>query len=172
MIIGLEKHFFCLFESGHFTQVLLYLGRAEQRVHNMRGSRIFSGGGRGGGGVRPDCQKTVWTSGQHFFFSPQLILQFTEGFYYRENYTFPRTQRGPKDPEGSIIFQGGTNFFQGGPISIEAYVSRDFPGGIRTPYCPPPPPPPPIQIRTCSVMENICTDSALFLGPFLYKRTG
>ena len=36
------------------------------------------------------------------FFSPQLILQFTEGvqwFYYRDNYTFPRIQR------GSNIFQ-------------------------------------------------------------------
>ena len=55
----------------------------------MRGSRIFfRGGGGGGGGGRPDGQISVWT----MFFSPQLILQFTEGFqwfYYRENYTFP-----------------------------------------------------------------------------------
>ena len=55
-------------------------------------------------------------SGQRCF-SSHLILQFTEGiqwFYYRENYTFPRIQRGLN------IFQGGgggegSNFFQGGP---------------------------------------------------------
>ena len=71
------------------------------------------------GGSRPDGQKTVWTMFFFFFvffFSPQPILQFTEGvkwFYYRENYTFPRIQR------GSNIFQGGggggSNFFQGDP---------------------------------------------------------
>ena len=51
---------------------------------------------RGGGG-----------SGPGRFFSPQLILQFTEGgrwFYYRENYTL----------EGVQHFPGGSNFFQGG----------------------------------------------------------
>ena len=55
----------------------------------------------------PDGQK--WTT--YFFFCPQLILQFIEGvqwFYYRENYTFPRIQR------GSDISRGGSNFFQGG----------------------------------------------------------
>ena len=38
-----------------------------------------------------------------FFYSPELILQLAEGvqwFYYRENYTFLRIQR------GSRIFQG------------------------------------------------------------------
>ena len=57
----------------------------------MHGSRNFCvGGGGGGGGAgggggvvsRPNGQKTAWTAG---FFSPQLILQFTEGvqwFYY------------------------------------------------------------------------------------------
>ena len=48
----------------------------------MRGSRNFcqaggGGGGGGGGGLgsRPDDQKTVWTM---FFYSHQVILQFTE----------------------------------------------------------------------------------------------
>ena len=47
-------------------------------------------------------------------FCPQLILQFIEvvqWFYYRENYTFPRIQK------GSNIFQGGGGvqlFFLGG----------------------------------------------------------
>ena len=50
--------------------------------------------------------------GQHFFFSfsPQLILQFTEGvqwFYNRENYTFQRI-------EGVQLFWGGGG---GGPGS-------------------------------------------------------
>ena len=38
-----------------------------------------------------------------FFYSPELILQLAEGvqwFYYRENYTFLRIQR------GSRIFKG------------------------------------------------------------------
>ena len=45
------------------------------------------------------------------FFSPQLILKFTEEVqwcYYSDNYTFPRIQR------GSNNFQGESNFFQGG----------------------------------------------------------
>ena len=69
----------------------------------MRGSRnLFQGGG---GGPCPTAR-----NGQRIFF-PQLILQFIEGvqwFDYRENYTFPRIQR------GSNIFQGRSNFFQGG----------------------------------------------------------
>ena len=62
------------------------------------------GGGGGGGGPGPTAGKQ---SGQRFFlvffYSPELILQLTEGvqwFYYRENYTFLRIQR------GSRIFKG------------------------------------------------------------------
>ena len=58
----------------------------------------------GMGGSRSDGRKTVWTTFFFsFFYSPELILQKTEGvqwFYYRENYTFQRIQR------GSRIFQG------------------------------------------------------------------
>ena len=66
-------------------------------------------------------------------FSPQLILQCTEGvqwFYYRENYSFPRIQR------GSNIFQGRSNFLTGGGggvqmlISIVTHITCDFPGGV------------------------------------------
>ena len=67
-------------------------------------------------------------------FSPQLILQFTEGFqwfYCCENYTYTlrRIQR------GSIIFQGegGVKLFPGGIlilISLETHVRTCyFPGG-------------------------------------------
>ena len=66
----------------------------------MRGIRNFIQGG----GPGPTAGKQ---SGQRFlggfFYSPELILQLTEGvqwFYYRENYTFQRIQR------GSRIFQG------------------------------------------------------------------
>ena len=71
----------------------------------MLGSRNFF---QGGGGSRLDGQKTVLTS---FFFSPQLILQFTEGvqwFYLLRKLYFS------KDPEGVQHFPGGSNFFRGG----------------------------------------------------------
>ena len=70
----------------------------------MRGIRNFIQGGGGGGGEGPGP-----TAGKQpgrfffFFYSPELILQLTEGvqwFYYRENYTFQRIQK------GSRIFQG------------------------------------------------------------------
>ena len=87
----------------------------------LRGSRFFSGNSGGGGGPGPTARKQ---SGQHNF-SPQLILQFTEGVkwvIYSENYTFPRIQR------RSNIFQGrGSNFFQAGPI--ETHITCDFPAG-------------------------------------------
>ena len=71
-------------------------------------------------------------------FSPQLILQFTEGiqlFYCWENYTYTlrRIQR------GSIIFQGGgVKLFPGGGvqmlISLETHVRTCyFPGGGGVP---------------------------------------
>ena len=93
----------------------------------MRGSRNF----RQGGGSR-----SVWTTGFFFcyFFSPQLILQKSNGQF----------QRNP------IIFQGsrgGLTFSRGGPtfsrvgsnclFPIETHITCDFPGGgVRTP-CPP-----------------------------------
>ena len=44
-----------------------------------------------------------------------------------------------KDPEGSNIFKGGSNFFPGGVemlISIETHITCEFPGGSRTPITP------------------------------------
>ena len=100
---------------------------------------FLSGGGVGWGMARRPKKQ----SGQRFFvvfFSRQLILQFTEvvkWYYCRENYTFPRIQR------GSYIFQvGGVPTFSregGGDVqmlsSIETHITCDFPGGVRTP-CP------------------------------------
>ena len=76
---------------------------------NMRGSRnCFQMGSR------PDGQKQsgqlFW--GFCFFFISQLFLQFTEGvlwFYYRENCSFPRIQRGSSFSRGRVqlFFPGG-----------------------------------------------------------------
>ena len=58
-----------------------------------------------GGGVQAWRPENSLNNG---FFSPQLILQLSEGvqwFYYRENFTFPRIQRGP------TFFLGGPTFF-------------------------------------------------------------
>ena len=56
------------------------------------------------------------------FFSPQLILQKSNGQFQR-NYHFSRFQR------GSNIFQGGSNFFQGGSnclFPIETHITSDI----------------------------------------------
>ena len=73
-------------------------------VH-ARNLEIYS---RGGGGVGVQVRRPENSLHNVFFFnfffnSPEIILQLTEGvqwFYYRENYTFQRIQR------GSRIFQG------------------------------------------------------------------
>ena len=74
---------------------------------SMFGSRNFFSG-EGVHARRPEMDNV--------FFCPQLILQFIEGvqwFDYRENYTFPRIQR------GSDIFQGGgVQLFPGGGGSL------------------------------------------------------
>ena len=64
-----------------------------------------------------------------FFFSPQLILQKSNGQFQRNLSFF-------KVPEGAQHFPGGrgSNFFQGGggPIAyfpIETHITSDFPGG-------------------------------------------
>ena len=75
-----------------------------RRIRNF----IRGGGGGGGGGVqvrRPEnsLDNVLFFFFIVFFYSPELILQLAEGvqwFYYRENYTFLRIQR------GSRIFQG------------------------------------------------------------------
>ena len=82
----------------------------------MRGIRNFSFGGGGGGGgggwggvgwggggVQVRRLENSLDNVFFFLYSPELILQLTEGvqwFYYSENYTFLRIQR------GSRIFQG------------------------------------------------------------------
>ena len=67
-----------------------------------------------------------------FFFSPQLILQKSNGQFQRNLSFF-------KVPEGVQHFPGGSNFFQGGSnclFSIETHITCDFPGGVQTPSPP------------------------------------
>ena len=61
-------------------------------------------------------------------------------FYFSENYTFPRFQK------GSTIFQGGIHHFPGGStifqgvqmlISIETHITCNFTGGDTDPLSPP-----------------------------------
>ena len=71
----------------------------------MRGSRNFCQGGGGGGGVQARLPENS------IFLVLNLFYSFTM-VYFKQNYNFPRFQR------GSNIFQGGggggSNFFQGG----------------------------------------------------------
>ena len=74
----------------------------------MRGSRNFFQGG-GGGGFQ--ARRPENSLDNIFIFSPQLILQFTEGiqwFYNRGNYIFEGSRGGP------TLSRRGFNFFQGG----------------------------------------------------------
>ena len=41
-IIGLENQFFCLFESGRFTQVLLYINKILVLVHRIKKLLVWS----------------------------------------------------------------------------------------------------------------------------------
>ena len=124
--------------------------------HCMRGSKnIFSGEVGWGPGQTARKQSGRCCC---FFFSPQLILQFTEGvqwFYYRENYTFPRIQRGPTFFRGDPTFSRGVGGVQM-LFSIEIHITCDFPGGSR--------PPIPLWIHTCPVSEEaVWSGSALFV---------
>ena len=82
-------------------------------IKNMHRSRNIcrgGGGGRGGVGSMPDDRKQP---GQRFFFFFYSSTYFTvyrgvQWFYYRENYTFPRLQRG-----SNIFHGGGVQLFQG-----------------------------------------------------------
>ena len=99
-------------ETVHYT---LNSGQGVMNKSNRVHARIqdfFVKRGRGGGGRCPTARKQ---SGQYFF-SHQLILQFTEWiqwFYYRG--------------------EEGSNFFQGAGVSKETHITCDFPGGVRIP---------------------------------------
>ena len=93
----------------------------------------------GGGGRGQDLNNVFL-----LFFSPQLtVLQFTEGvqrFYYRENYNFPRIQRGSNIFQGGPTLSRGVQLFPGGGvkmvISIKNHITCHFPGGSGPPFRP------------------------------------
>ena len=102
---------------------------------DMRGSRNFR---QGGGGV----QFSLTKSSDNAFFSPQLILQKSNGQFQRNLSFF-------KVPEGVKLFPwlGGPTIARGGGggssclFPIETHITCDFPGGGG--FGPPAPPPPP-----------------------------
>ena len=111
----------------------------------MRGSRNF----RQGVGSRSTCHKNPW---QRFFSSFFVVLHLFYRMpmvYFKENYNFPRFQR------GSNIFSrgGGPTFSRGGggvqlliPYWIPC-ITCVFPGGVWAPC-----PPPPLCISACNIL--------------------
>ena len=103
------------------------------QVANMRRSRYFCQGG----------SRSVWQKKKSsdvfvcffvVFFSPQLILQKSNGQFQRNISFF-------KVPEGVQLFPGGgVQLFPGGGSNclfpVETHITCDFPGGVWTP-CPP-----------------------------------
>ena len=99
----------------------------------MRGSKNFcQGGGGGGGGPGQSDKKALTTFFFGLFFSPQLILQKSNGQFQRNLSFF-------KVPEGvrHLSFPGGGG---GGPtfsrvggsnclFPIDTHITCDFPGG-------------------------------------------
>ena len=116
-----------MFPSGNLTRVLLNF----QSGRIMRGSRIFTRGSR------PDVQKTVSTT--FFFFCFVLNLFYSlqrgsNGFITEKTILFQGSRGGPTFSRGVQLLPGGIQML----ISIETYITCDFPGGrgVRTP-CPP-----------------------------------
>ena len=68
-----------------------------------------------------------------FFFSPQLILQKSNGNHSKKTINFQGSRGSPTFSRG-----WGSNCL----FPVETHITCDFPRGIRTP-CPPPPLPPP-----------------------------
>ena len=85
---------------------------------------------------------------------------------FKENYHFPRFQR------GSNIFQGGTNFFQGRGSNclfpIETRIACDFSGGGVWTLVPPSPLDPPMPLQGIMLMiRNVLLKKCYH---FLYFR--
>ena len=89
-------------------------------------------------GVQVSQTKKALTFFFVFFFSPQLILQKSNGQFQRNLSFF-------KVPEGFQHFRGGggTNCL----FPIETHITCDFPGGVRTPS--------PLWICTCGVADEL-----------------
>ena len=95
----------------------------------------FSSGGGGGGGSRSICHKNPW---QRFYSSFLVVLHLFYRMpmvYFKENYNFPRFQRGSNIfPRGGVqLFLGGGGGGGGGGSNclfpIESHITCVFPGG-------------------------------------------
>ena len=119
---------------------------------------FYFGGGGGGGGGGPGLTARKQSGPFFVFFSPQLILQFTEGiqwFYNRENYTFEGSRRGPTFSGGSNIFHGGSNAnFYRNPYNL-CFSRGGGPDRLS-----------PLWIRTCFWVSLTCS-----LHINMYKST-
>ena len=99
---------------------------------HARIQEFSSGGGGGGGGGQGQSNK----KSSDVFFSPQLILQKSNGQFQR-NLSLSRFQRGSNTFQGVQLFPegGGSNCL----FPIEIRIACDFPGGGgRDPLSPPP----------------------------------
>ena len=92
----------------------------------MRGSRNFRQGWGGGGGPGQSDKKKALTF--FCFFSPQLILQKSNGQFQRNLSLF-------KVPEGVQLFPWG-GWGSNCLFPIETHISCDFPGGSGPPVPP------------------------------------
>ena len=95
-------------------------------------------------GVQVSLTKKALT---FFFFSPQLILQKSNGQFKRNLsfFIFLGSRGGPTFSGGGGGGGGGVQLFPGGSnclFPIETHIICDFPGGVRTPC-------PLLWIRTC-----------------------
>ena len=102
----------------------------------MRGSRNFrrTGGGGVGEGVQVHLRYKIEKKALTTFFSPQLILQKSNGYFQRK-LSFSKV------PEGVQHFPGVFQLFPGGGggrsiclFPIETHITCDFSRRIQTPY--------------------------------------
>ena len=101
---------FSLLQPAFFQNKLFWQDHQSDKQFGPRSGSTSCQAWSGPKFVRGSRKTARKQPGQVFFYF-FIFLQFTEGvqwFYYRENYTFPRIQR------GSNIFQGESNFFSGG----------------------------------------------------------
>ena len=87
------------------------------KITHERIQELSSGGGPG--------QSDIKALTTFFFFSPQLILQKSNGQFLRNPSFFQVSRGGPTFSRGVQLL-----------IPIETHITCDFPGGVRTP-CPP-----------------------------------
>ena len=119
----------------------------------MRGSRYFCWGRGPGPSARK--QKTALTTTTYF-----KVLQRVPNGYFKENYNFPRFQR------GSNIFQGrGPTFSRGVQmlISIETHIASNFPGGSG-------PPIDPLWICAYNIWKSMVKSTPLIFGVTNYDQ--